>query len=267
MLKSLIIAFSTYSKIPMPKTEWDEKSMKYSMCFFPAVGMLLGVLVYLFYELSLFFNLSYSVRALLFTALPILYTGGIHMDGFLDTVDAKGSYQPREKRLAILKDPHIGSAAFLYGSLYLLASFVLWEDIHKVQLPFIMLGFVLSRAVSGFSVVTLRKAKDNGMVADIAGAANEHVKIILLVQILCYILAVVGWAFFSGGILIFLFYGLPMLLAVLFSFLYYRYVAYKWFGGITGDLAGFFLQLCELAILIGLTVGYHLFCLYIRNGV
>ena len=30
------------------------------------------------------------------------------------------------------------------------------------------------------------------------------------------------------------------------------------FGGITGDLAGFFLQLCELAVVLGAAVGMRL---------
>ena len=29
---------------------------------------------------------------------------------------------------------------------------------------------------------------------------------------------------------------------------YYRWMAYRQFGGVTGDLAGFFLQLCELSV-------------------
>ena len=42
MLRSVIIAFSMYSRIPMPKTEWDERAMRYAMCFFPLVGAVLG---------------------------------------------------------------------------------------------------------------------------------------------------------------------------------------------------------------------------------
>ena len=41
-------------------------------------------------------------------AVPIFITGGIHMDGFMDTCDARASYGDREKKLAILKDTHTG---------------------------------------------------------------------------------------------------------------------------------------------------------------
>lgn len=45
--------------------------------------------------------------------------------------------------------------------------------------------------------------------------------------------------------------GAAVLMGVL-VFAYYRYKSYKEFGGITGDLAGWFLELCEL--FMGLSV-------------
>ncbi len=54
------------------------------------------------------------------TCIPILVTGGIHLDGLLDTVDAKSSYGDRKKKLAILADPHVGAFAIIGGSVYLL---------------------------------------------------------------------------------------------------------------------------------------------------
>ena len=38
IFKSIDVAFSIYSKIPMPRFEWDSEDMKYHMCFFPWVG-------------------------------------------------------------------------------------------------------------------------------------------------------------------------------------------------------------------------------------
>ena len=53
-------------------------------------------------------------------AVPIFITGGIHMDGFMDTCDARASYGDREKKLAILKDTHTGAFAVIFGALYLI---------------------------------------------------------------------------------------------------------------------------------------------------
>ena len=47
IIKSICVAFSMYSKIPMPRVEWNEKNMKYAMCFFPLVGAVIGGLMLL----------------------------------------------------------------------------------------------------------------------------------------------------------------------------------------------------------------------------
>ena len=47
LLNALFIAFSMYSKIPVPRVDWNEKSMKYAFCFFPLIGAVIGIVVYL----------------------------------------------------------------------------------------------------------------------------------------------------------------------------------------------------------------------------
>ena len=44
-------------------------------------------------------------------AIPLMITGGFHVDGFMDTMDAFHSYQEKEQKLNILKDSHIGAFA------------------------------------------------------------------------------------------------------------------------------------------------------------
>ena len=44
LLNAMIIAIAMYSKIPMPQVDWNEKNMRYAMCFFPLVGVIIGVL-------------------------------------------------------------------------------------------------------------------------------------------------------------------------------------------------------------------------------
>ena len=240
MLKSMIIAFSTYSRIPMPKITWEKGSMKYSMCFFPVVGLVIGLCcmgIFLGMEAAGF---GKNLKAAVLTALPILLTGGIHMDGFLDTIDAKSSYQPKEKRLQILKDPHTGAFAIIYGIVYLLLSFGLFSEVHFKAMPFVALGYVFSRILSGLSVTVLKKAKKEGMAASCAEAAAKQVKWILIAEL---VLCIAGY-FWMHPI-----YGGSCILAGLGCFFYYRRMAYRIFGGITGDLAGYFLQLCELLIL------------------
>lgn len=34
-----------YSKIPMPNIDWKKENMKYAMCFFPLVGLVIGIIM------------------------------------------------------------------------------------------------------------------------------------------------------------------------------------------------------------------------------
>ena len=52
----------------------------------------------------------------------------------------------------------------------------------------------------------------------------------------------------AGIILLDPFRGLAESVVCALVFLYYRFMAYHKFGGITGDLAGFYLQISELAM-------------------
>ena len=46
LIRSFLIAFSTYSRIPVPQVEWTEENRRYAMCFFPLVGAVLGLILW-----------------------------------------------------------------------------------------------------------------------------------------------------------------------------------------------------------------------------
>lgn len=106
-LRALVIAFSMYSQIPMPQFTWQDKEMKYAFCFFPWVGAAIGGITMFWWWFCGKFSVGNVAFAMIGTAIPLAVTGGFHVDGFMDTMDAFHSYQPREKKLEILKDSHI----------------------------------------------------------------------------------------------------------------------------------------------------------------
>jgi len=244
-MQSLIIAFSMYSRIPMPRCEWNEKGMKYSMCFFPLVGAVLGICsagTYFGLKALKFDGIS---RAMVLAVLPVLVTGGIHMDGYLDTVDAKSSWKSMDEKLKILKDPHMGAFACIYGIVYLLLSAAFFNEVGEREIVSVAMGYVFSRILSGLSVVFFRKAKKEGMVAASADAASGSVGWILGLELAACAAAMLvasPW------------YGLVCLTVGICCFGWYRHMAYEDFGGITGDLAGYFLQVCELGVLAGIVL-------------
>lgn len=240
---SFKIAFSMYSKIPVPKSEWTKENMSYAMIFFPWIGIVIGVITAAVFALKEACIRS-EIPALEFTftvfmvMIPVLVTGGIHLDGFLDTEDALHSYQPKEKKLEILKDSHAGAFAILSCVVYFLCYVGIYASVSAKSIKPIASGFVLSRILSGLSVVCFPQAREKGLVAEFSENARKRVvRMVLFI----YLLLVCGWMVFGFGLP-----GLSSVLAAGAVFFYYYHMSMKHFGGITGDLAGYFLQMCEI---------------------
>lgn len=244
---SFKIAFSMYSKIPMPKSDWSKENMRYIMCFFPWIGVLIGGVMWLWGNLGLMITQSRTFYAVILVLIPVFMTGGIHMDGLLDTSDALHSYQSRERKLEILKDSHAGAFAILTAAVYFLFSLGVYSELTLTGLPVVCIGFVLSRALGGFSIASFPMAKNTGLAATFSdGAQKKTVRLVSLIYvILC-------------GILMVLYHpvlGICALLGAALEYLYYYKMSMKEFGGITGDLAGFHMQISELVIAFSVVLG------------
>ena len=50
--------------------------------------------------------------------------------------------------------------------------------------------------------------------------------------------------------------GIACILGAVISFIYYIVVSYREFGGVTEDSAGFFVQICEVAIPLAALIAY-----------
>ena len=196
-LEPMIVAFSMYSKIPMPRIEWNKENMKYTMCFFPLIGVVTGVLIYLagmFLDGNIFpkVNSGRLMFAAVMTLIPVFVSGGIHLDGFMDTMDALGSWGDKEKKLEILKDSHNGAFAVIGICCYFTVSLGVWSEIRTEMLPVVAAGYVISRALSGIAVVTFPAARGSGLVKTFQdGAQKKAVRITMIGSIFVFLFA--GW--------------------------------------------------------------------------
>ncbi|MCR4577063.1 MAG: adenosylcobinamide-GDP ribazoletransferase, partial [Clostridiales bacterium] len=163
MIRSAVIAFSTYSRLPMPQVEWSEENRRYAMCFFPLVGMVIGGLIWLWLCACGWLELNALVKGAVGAVIPLLVTGGIHMDGFMDTTDALASWQPREKKLEILKDSHTGAFAVMGCAAYMLLLTAFLSMAKPKVGAQVGVCFVLSRALSAWAVTFFRSARPDGM--------------------------------------------------------------------------------------------------------
>ena len=249
VLETIAVAFSMFSAVPMPQFVWNQRNMRYALCAFPLVGLVIGLLCWGTAALCDFLGLPNLLRGALLCLIPVLVTGGIHLDGYSDTCDALASHAPPEKKQEILKDPHVGSFAVIRLCGYFALTFSLWASLPDYRPLPILLGFCLSRTLSGLAVASFPLAKHTGLAHTFAQAADKkRVRLVLMgLDILL-----------SLGLCLCRLSGLLMALTAHLVFVYYHRMSRKQFGGLSGDLAGWFLQTAELWMLLALTAAEFL---------
>lgn len=240
LMRSLHLALSTYTRLPLPRADFKEEDMKYAMCFFPLAGVVIGLFFMGWGALSEAFGLGSLLRTAGFVLVPLLVTGGIHMDGFLDASDALASWQPRDKKLKIMKDPHMGAFAVIRAGMYLVAVLGVYSEIvdfcHTVLVAF---GFVLSRCLAILLYNLLPNARGSGMMQHFQQTQGKAAVLAAAGMFALLVLAAETWLAPVN---------IPLgVAAQAITALWFYILAKKQFGGITGDLTGFFIQVSELA--------------------
>ena len=246
LFKSFIIAFSMYSKVPMPMLEWKEEDMKYVFCFFPFIGVLIGGIITAWNYVCFRFELPEICRVLISAAIPLLVTGGIHADGFMDVSDAFRSYKSKEEKLKILKDPHIGAFSVIMFALYgliFVGALSLLKDTRTVAV--FSISFVIARCLSAISSVSFKSAKE-GTLSTFSKSSN-----VWAVRIVCILLMLIA---FAGMVFLNPIYGCVELICAIGVFIYYYLKTKKELCGVTGDTAGYLVLICEEFMLVGLAI-------------
>jgi len=224
----------------------DREHLKKAVQTFPLLGLFQGIFyAFLFYVLNGYTPFSHLAAAFLLWLATILLTGGIHLDGWMDASDAYFSFQDREKRLEIMKDPRTGAFGVL--SLVVLLScrlLFIYEFTTDVQLlTYILILWIpfLSKTVMGGILLTVPSAKNEGLGKLFQDAADKRSLWIYPVYLIFLFLLVtsMGKNLVLVGIMIAVAIG---------SYLICRRNVLKWFGGITGDVLGATVEGSELLL-------------------
>lgn len=246
MLWNLIDAFcmclGMFTAIPIFYRPWDEKLRPMMTASLPAVGAIIGAIWLLVAYLCRAFHVHPALSAAFVAALPALITGAIHIDGYMDTADAVLSWRPLEKRLAILKDPHVGSfavialaalAIFTYG-----AAFALMATEGPIY-PLLLIP-VVSRCCSAFCVAKLKPLSHSEYAAEKNELPAKTAYIFAAAAIVLSIFA--NWR------------GILSVIGVVCAYALTMRKCYKLLEGFSGDLAGCALVIGECVGLIILAI-------------
>lgn len=254
--ESLLIALSIYSAIPMPRVDWKEDNMRWSLGCLPVVGIVTGALLYGWARLALFWGASPLFFAAVAVLLPLLISGGLHMDGFLDATDAVFSRRDREKKLQIMKDPHCGPFAVLCCAGLLLLETGAWVQLYLTPalLPAACTVYILSRSLTVAAGSRFPYTPSSTLGVLFADRAAAGVRILGTAEVLVSALLLSG-AGFLGGRIPGLLAAVAALAGAVAVFAWYRRMTRREFGGITGDLLGYLVELSQLTLLFLLAFG------------
>lgn len=148
----LLIALQFLTRLPVSLAiPPSEAELVQSERYFPVVGLLLGViLVITNYLLAPYLPLVGVNVVLIF--LVMLYSGGLHLDGFADCLDAFYSGRDKEKMLLIMKDSRIG----VMGAIGLMLYFaLLLTFLHVIPQPVRWKTLLIMPVISRAMIVNL----------------------------------------------------------------------------------------------------------------
>ena len=150
-MKSFFFALQHLSRIRLYHGEFDEIAFGKSSVFFPLVGLFLGVSLLLARQLYLLVFPLPVVAALLIVTMVTL-TGGIHLDGFMDTFDGMFSGRSAERKLEIMRDSRVGA----FGVLGLVCLMLLkYSAFLALPVQIITSSIVLATVLSRWAMVYL----------------------------------------------------------------------------------------------------------------
>ncbi|MBI1912860.1 MAG: adenosylcobinamide-GDP ribazoletransferase [Deltaproteobacteria bacterium] len=238
-MRSFILALQFLTVFPVQRdTEIRTEELAGSMSWFPLVGALQGlILVLSYYMLSGL--LSDNVVTGLLVLILVLTNGGLHLDGFADTVDGLAGGSTPEDRLRIMRDSATGAIGVVFLVMILLLKFLALGDLpDEVKVPTLFLFPIVGR----WAMVPMACWSDYARSTGGLGAAFARNKTSTLIK--ATIITSVLCALSLGLLSLFL-----LLLIGGVVFFFSRFFRKK-IGGVTGDVFGFQSEIAEVLFII-----------------
>ena len=267
LLRAFFIGLQFLTRISIvEQKDWCEKDFADSVRYFPLIGLVLGIIYAAFAALLLrllpehgVFVPPHVVAATLLM-LPILLTGGLHCDGFMDTMDGLFSGRSRERMLEIMKDSRVGAnGVFAFVLLVLFNWSVLLDLLQSPWLfPALFVMPIVSRLMMVVAIAAFPYARPAGMGKAFKDGGTKSV----LCAAFCYTLLLLllpgvvaefsrtAFVMGTGALSAWLIsMTAAFSIALLFAVFFARY-AVRHLGGLTGDVYGAITTLVEALVLL-----------------
>lgn len=237
-MNSFLIGLQFLTRIHLVRqTMWTAEDFGRSTRFFPLVGLVLGICYALAAWLLLYAFGMRSLTAALLLILPLLLTGGLHADGFMDTADGVFSGRDRARKLEIMKDSRVGAFGVVSFVMLMFVQYALLSDLAPMLfVPALFVMPIIGRLAMVLAVACFPYAREDGMgktFADMAGRST------VVIAALTTAVLVLPWGMLATAALV---------LGTLFALLFCRTMT-NILGGLTGDVYGAATVLTETLVL------------------
>ncbi|MGE4431041.1 MAG: adenosylcobinamide-GDP ribazoletransferase [Sphingobium sp.] len=235
-MKGLLVAIGFLTRLPTPRIAASGEDFAASMRWFPAVGLIVGLIVAGGAWAG--GRVDPWTGAIAALVLWVGVTGALHLDGLGDIADASGAaHQDKGRLLAVLADPHIGSFGVVAITLQLLAKLVL---LHAAIDGGAFLGLICIPFAARIGPLLWTRwlpPLHEGLAARFRGAVRP-----------------VHLALWAAALLVAAVRVPALLVIVPFVVLWGRWVRRR-MGGISGDGHGAGIELGETVMLLALAIG------------
>jgi adenosylcobinamide-GDP ribazoletransferase len=240
-MRNLRNAFGLLTTLPfgMPE-DWPPGDSGRAGIWYPLVGVVIGGLTWLSWRVLNFYFPSLIV-GMLTLLVWIVLTGGLHLDGLADCCDGLFASTTFERRLEIMKDPHLGT----FGCVGLLLVLMLKAAALSSLAISSGFGIILAATIGRWFILPaglLPLAHSGGMGADFAlGLKRSAIFITAILPL--------GLAFLLGT------QGFVAMLAAVLAAAAVLGLAYAGIKGVTGDVFGMLVEVTETVVLLSFTMG------------
>jgi adenosylcobinamide-GDP ribazoletransferase len=252
-LQEFTAAAHFLSIIPFPETSTDANTstktnastIRFGSAYFPLVGLVIALIACLLMVIAFALHLPSLVIAALVVVALVWLTGGLHLDGLMDTCDGLFGGDTRERKLEIMHDSRSGAFGVLGGLCMLILKFAIFASLdlhHLAQALLIVLP--LARWAMVLAMYVFPNALPTGLGAAARQTVTRSRMLIAGITSLLIALAVgqlIGLAVWIAGSLAALIIGI--------------WVTYT-LSGLTGDIYGAIAEITEIVGLLVL-VGMH----------
>lgn len=259
-MKKLFLLFSFMTRVPVPNVEFKSEELGKSMKYFPVVGLVIGIILYLVARGVAFvtgssFPFLLSVFVLL---LEVLITGGLHLDGLADTFDGMFSYRSKQKILEIMKDSRLGTNGALALIFYFLLKWSIFAELFYTLgknnfAIFLVTMPIIARLGSVIHCTHFPYARGTGMGKTFVDHTKE--KDLAISILITVILLALVWSTCKEFPMVIAF-AISSVLLTACQFFFGKVVQHR-IGGITGDTLGAVVELSEVVFGLILYVTIH----------